>query len=290
MALDRISVLIHECSFHSSMWTPTGAGTTVAQARMLERSMLAAKTFARTLLEVPPAALYQLGFPVWSSWFYSTTLVMRHMLQKSGKLATSQIKSLPHAVGDLLPRHADDLAPVEISDISASPTPTVDRDFVATNEEAELIVICKAFLEKMNAATTDGIAVNSPSSGKSFLAKVATLQGALLSSVGKETAGKETVLISPTTPTCSAQKAGIGLVSYGALSDAHVQSDYSSCREYQSWPNSDSTPNVDLGNYTSLDNAAPTWYDAIQQEPLEGWVWNLFMDESSNMFTLGAGC
>jgi hypothetical protein len=271
------------------MWTSTNARANVAQARMLERSIMAAKTFARTLLEVPPATLYRLGFPVWSSWFYSTVLVTRHMLQNSGNLATSQIKSLPHAVGDLLPRHANELLSVETSDISALPTHTVDSHTVTTNEEAELIAISKAFLEKIKAPAADDIAVKFASSGKSFLAKVATLQGALLSSVHKSTARQETLLTSPNSPMSSAQNEGAGFAIYDATSGTRVHNNFQQHREHQSQPISGSTPNVELSSYTSLDNATPVWYDAMQQDPLEGWIWDLVMDDSSNIFTFGAG-
>jgi hypothetical protein len=289
MALDKINVLIHECSFHNSLWPSSTTRAILVQARMLGRSLIAAQTFARTLQEVPPATLYRLAFPIWSSWFYSTVLVVKHiLLRSSGESASSPLQSLPNAVGDFLPRHADELASVETFDISTSRTQADVPNTITSVEEAEFIAISESFLEKMEAAVADSVAVDRASLGKPFLAKVATLQGALLSSICKKTARQDHAPTTPIPPFSNPHQEGPGFTAYDTTSNTSVYNDYRQYQGYQSQPLSSSVQNAEPPDFTYLDNAAPSGYDPTQQGSLDDLVWDMVMDESSNMFTFGS--
>lgn len=72
LAGDHVEVTIYECSVHGIFWQPSPFVThmviTHTRARMLEHSLVASRTYARTLLEVPAQSLHRLTVSVWAGW------------------------------------------------------------------------------------------------------------------------------------------------------------------------------------------------------------------------------
>jgi hypothetical protein len=179
LAGDILEVIIYECSLHSSMWLPSpfAAHTAISYTRasMLQRLLVASRTYARTLLEVPPSKLHSLSVPAWAGWFYSTLLVVKvALLRQTGQIGSRQVSLVPHAIGEFLPDKNGGSATADICKMTSSLAHANIRDGSMTTEEVEFVSIFESFIAKLKTAAPNGDDENCASPTKPFLKKVAT--------------------------------------------------------------------------------------------------------------------
>jgi hypothetical protein len=155
LACNMLDVLVHECSVHSALWrlspTDTSAPMTHVRYSMLQRCMGASETFARTLLGTSSSELNYFTFSTWSGWFSSTLIVMKiSVLRQAGVTGSIRVSNVPDTVGALLPQDREGSTSRRVSRMTAAlEHSTLDR---TTSEEAELVVLFAAFIQKLTAA------------------------------------------------------------------------------------------------------------------------------------------
>jgi hypothetical protein len=274
-----LDVIIHECSVHGTLWkTPTTYSMmTNVRIGMLQRTLLASQTFARTLLAAPASSLNGLTFPVWSGWFYSTLLVLKIvLLQQTGDIGSARLSSVPQTVGDLLPQEHGGSTTRKISTMTSSLEYATLSDRFTSPEGMELVSLFEAFIKKLEVAAPQYVDDNTPVATKPFLIKVAKLQVALLAGIKKMTYPEpETAHAQQTEPNLSTSNSPATFLS--GYQDQHtLQPQFS---DLGSAEHSSSL------NHAYFDSAAAFDYLPGQQLPLDGWLWDMVMNDA-NMFTM----
>ncbi|KAF2030238.1 hypothetical protein EK21DRAFT_66021 [Setomelanomma holmii] len=282
LACDIIDVMIHECSFHENLWHKTipNPSATMSQARkvMLQRSLVASQTFARSLLGTPLSSYHHLAFPAWSGWFYSTMLVVKMIiLRQTGTTANLRVSSVPHAVGDFLPREFETLSQTDLG------------DGTSTAEEVELVSIFESFIAKLNTVLSSNESndkADCASTRKPFLHKVATLQTGLLAGVKKLTEKKRNE--STSTGTNDDVLAQHSEPMSSIMQDSAPGPDpYQHGRSNQSTEYT--TPLYHMQSADSLGfgylDGYPSIGDSMPQLPVDDWLWTMAMNDG-NLFTL----
>lgn len=292
LVCDMIDVLIYECSFHGNLWQSPSSASAVplseVRTRMLQRSLVAAQRFAATLLETSSSSLHHLAFPAWSSWFYSTLLVVKiAILRQTGSTNSPRVGSVPHAVGDFLPREFGGSATQDICQMTATLSQATIKEGTSLAEETELVSIFESFITKLQAAVPSSEEISCASARKPFLHKVATLQTGLLVGIKKLTEG--TIIDS------LPQKATLIPVAPRSISttisDPQATPDSGQSRSPnpeaapQYPPSTYQMPSIEPLNFAHIDDYTLNDPDSMPQLPLDDWLWTMAMTDG-NMFTL----
>lgn len=120
---------------------------------MLQRCMGASETFARTLLGTSSSELNYFTFSTWSGWFSSTLIVMKiSVLRQAGVTGSIRVSNVPDTVGALLPQDCEGSTSQRVSRMTAALEHSTLAEDRTTSEEAELIVLFAAFIQKLTAA------------------------------------------------------------------------------------------------------------------------------------------
>ncbi|KAH7093732.1 hypothetical protein FB567DRAFT_588155 [Paraphoma chrysanthemicola] len=292
LACDMIDVLIYECSFYGNLWQSPSSTSAIpvseVRTRMLQRSLVASQRFAATLLGIAPSSLHHLAFPAWSSWFYSTMLVVKiAILRQTGSTGSLRVGSVPHAVGDFLPREFGGSATQDICQMTATLSQATIKEGAALTEEAELISIFESFIKKLKAVVPSSEEISCASARKPFLHKVATLQTGLLAGIKKLTEGTSAQSSSHSATT-------ISLASHSdstTTSDIKVSSGYDPGQTprpelaSQYVPSMYQMPFVEPLNFAYIDDYSSIDPETTPQLPLDDWLWTMATTDG-NMFTL----
>lgn len=287
-----LEVLIYECSFHETLWNPPSDSKVLSPARsqMLQRCVKAAHKLASTVLDAPSSSLHHLAFPAWSNWFYSTLLVVKIItFQRTGSTGSTCIHNTPHAVGELLPQEYGEVATQAVCTMTNSLFKASLHDQAVTADEMWLITTFEAFLHKLASATPHSEETNCGSPAKPFLDKVATLQRGLLAGLKKITAPKLDV---PTPESelraSSYQQLSTGQIAAGVstniLDDSQTQ--YGACDGVDPTSVDQMACFSDPTNFLYFDNAALSDFPSMGSTPGDDWLWNIVMNDGSNIFTL----
>jgi hypothetical protein len=262
--------MIHECSIHAALWqSPTSPPTMMTNVRinMLQRSLVASQTFARTLLSTPTSSLDYLTFPVWSGWFYSTLLVVKTLIvRQTGSTGSTRLNNVPDTVGELLPHEYRGSTTQKICRMTSSLEAASVTDSVAEAEETELVSLFQSFIQKTQALAPVNEHQQDGATVKPFLRKVATLQEGLLAGIKK---------IMPPSRAHS-------------LLDRQSGPDASRSHELVIQDEQFDPRPMDYEqslNFALFDDSVTTGYQPGQQIPVDDWLWDMVMTDA-NMFTL----
>ncbi|KAH8701338.1 hypothetical protein GQ44DRAFT_785180 [Phaeosphaeriaceae sp. PMI808] len=129
------------------------------------------------------------------------------ILRQTEYIREAHVKSVPHAISNFLPQQQGCSATREVCKITTSLAQASLKYSSTTAEELELVSIFRSFMDKLKAAAPRRDDSDCASASKSFLIKVATLQGGLLSSIKKITGQRRAASSSPPPPnhTCVQQ-------------------------------------------------------------------------------------
>jgi hypothetical protein len=272
-------VIIHECSIHGTLWQSPESHSIITNVRigMLQRTLLASQTFARTLLAAPTSSLNGLSFPVWSGWFYSTLLVLKIvLLQQTGDIGSAHLNSVPQTVGDLLPQEHGGSTTRKISTMTSSLEYATLSDRITSLEEMELVSLFESFIKKLEAAAPEYVIDNTPAATRPFLMKVATLQVALLAGIKKMTCPE------PEAAHAQQTEPGLSTSNSSATLPSGYQNQHTLQPQYSDIGSTDHSSSLNLAYF---DSAAAFEYQPEQQLPLDPWLWDMVMNDA-NMFTL----
>jgi hypothetical protein len=287
-----LDVTILECSLHNTLWQPplctTHTAINYTRNLMLQRLLVASQTFARTLLGAPSTSLHRLTVPVWSGWFYATLLVVKVVLLRQNETVGSpRVNLVPHTVGDFLPKENGGSATADICKMTSTLARANIRDETTMLQETELVSIFRSFIKKLKATAPRSDDDDCGSPAKPFLMKVATLQTGLLSAVEKMAEHQQ---VFPATPDCSQGSCEPAHDSTTApFYDSNATAGYQQSRDMYDAAQMNASfdplqPNEPL-NFAYFDNLANPSQEAMQQPPVDGWLWDLVMNDA-NMFSL----
>lgn len=283
LACDMLDVIVHECSVHSNLWrlypTDTSAPMTHIRYSMLQRCMGASQTFARTLLGTASPELNYFTFSTWSGWFSSTLIVMKiSVLRQAGVTGSIRVSNVPDTVGELLPQEPEGSTTQRVSRMTASLEHSTLAEDKTTSEEAELVSLFTAFIQKLTAAAPS---VDSPRNDppiKPYLLKVATLQEVLLKGIRK--------LTSPDPARCSCTPSCTS-----GCSISHRSTNMPPNTNFEHFPHHEQSLQAppDYGqllDYGFTDDAATSGSPHGQVPLLDDWLWDMVINDG-NLFTLG---
>lgn len=283
LSCDMLDVLIYECSVHGALWKtpPSSTYSTMTNVRigMLQRTLSASRTFARTLLATHASSLNSLTFPMWSGWFYSTLLVLKIvLLQQTGDTDSARMNSvtLPQTVGDLLPQEHGGSTTRKISTMTSSLEYATLSDSITSLEEIELVSLFESFIKKLEAAAPQYMSANHTSATRLFLMKVATLQAALLAGI------KKVACLEPGSAYAQQIEHSLSTSDNSAKFPAGYQAQEALQGQYTDLRSANHPASLDLAYF---DSTAAFGYQHGQQFPLDGWLWNMVMNDG-NMFTM----
>jgi hypothetical protein len=245
---------------------------------MLQRSLVASQTFARTLLGAPLPFLNCLTFPIWSGWFHSTLLVIKIIvLRQAGNTEFGRVKNVPHTVGELLPQERNGSTTGEVCRMTSSLGHASLRDGSTTAETQELISLLLSLIDNLQASVPQDENKNNTLTIRPFLAKVARLQKGLLDGIKKMT--------SPSLGNRSwIQQDNSGF--HVSHESGMMSGDY---QVQQFFPNQQQEARpVDYNNslnFGYFDSSANLGYPSGQQPPVDDWLWDMVINDG-NMFTM----
>jgi hypothetical protein len=264
-----LDVMVHECSIHAALWqTPTNLPTMMTNVRinMLQRSLVASQTFARTLLATPSSSLNYLTFPVWSGWFYSTLLLVKTLIVRQTGSTGSTRLNVPDTVGELLPHEYHGSTTQKICRMTSSLETASLTNSIAEAEEIELVSLFQSFIQKMHALAPVNEHEQDGAIVKPFPMKVAKLQEGLLAGIRKMVPSNR---------------------AYSSL-DGQSGPDTSKSHELVIQDEEFNRRPMDYEqslNFALFDNSVTTGFQPGQQFPVDDWLWDMVMTDA-NMFTL----
>jgi hypothetical protein len=242
---------------------------------MLQRSLVASQTFARTLLGASLDFLHRVTFPVWSGWFHSTLLVIKIIVvRQAGNTELIRVSNVPHTVGELLPQKRDSSTTEEVCRMTSTLGHASLRDGTTIAETEELISLFQSLIDKLQASMPQDENANAKFTIRPFLTKVARLQKGLLGGIKKMTS-----------PSLASR-------SWTADDSPEFRTPLESVNNYQVqqfFPDQQQEPKPmeynDSLNFGFFDNSVNFGYPPGQQPPVDGWLWDMVINDG-NMFTI----
>ncbi|KAF2260070.1 hypothetical protein CC78DRAFT_536671 [Lojkania enalia] len=154
--LRLLEIWIHECSLHTSLWTPQPShpngnlSLSVSRLKNLCSCLHSTKTYLEAILATSQSSLYQFAFPVWSGWFYAIIVACKLVfLQENEKQGQTSLEGVQHALEDLLPEY---LASDASHDSTSQPTKghsSASWNPVMVAKEADVQHLFESFIEKL---------------------------------------------------------------------------------------------------------------------------------------------
>jgi hypothetical protein len=209
------------------------------------------------------------------------------ILRQTGSTGNLRVSSVPHAVGDFLPREFGGSATREICQMTATLSQASISEGATIAEEAELVSIFESFIAKLNTATPSSEHTDIACTSKLFLHKVATLQTGLLTGVKRIT---EKQPVDPSSASIAysaiASLSSSAITSIpGSLSVSDQHQTQRSDAAPQHTPEMYHTQSVEPHGFAHSDGHTSYPLDSIPQLPVDDWLWTMAMNDS-NMFNL----
>lgn len=252
---------------------------------MIQRSIKASQTLFNALLEAPSSSLHLLGLSSWSNWFYSTLLVIKIVIfQRTGSNGSSCVHNTPHAIDDVIPTEFGESATAAVCNMTTSFSHASLRDKPVTPEEAWLVSMFEAFLDKLHSAIPAINEEDTPGAPKAFLRQVAVLQRGFLSGLKKVTEQAREGNQGSLSGLVSGEGQQLAEVAQNERhQDAMGSTWLGEHGEYLA-QNSGQWPAGEEGSGgLGLHNPALNDYGNLG-DPMDDFIWNMVIDDGNNMF------